>query len=101
MYVISINPENNTVTIGDNHELFTKKIYINDLSFLSGEAPENELSCFVKIRCAARPAEAVMRLSENGAVIEFSESQRAAAPGQTAAIYTDDILIGGGIICNP
>ncbi len=101
MYVISINPENNTVTIGDNHELFTEKIFIKDLSFLSGEAPRGNIPCFVKIRCAAKPAEAVMTLTDDGAFIEFSEPQRAAAPGQTAAIYTDDTLIGGGIICNP
>lgn len=101
MYVISINSQNNTVTIGDNHELFTQKIYINDLSFLSGEIPKEALPCFVKIRCAAKPAEAVIKFTETGAFIEFSEPQRAAAPGQIAAIYTDDILIGGGIICNP
>ncbi len=101
MYVISINPNNNTVTIGDNAELFTDKIFINDLSFLSGEAPQGDFPCFVKIRCAAKPAEAVMKLTEGGAFIEFAQPQRAAAPGQTAAIYTDDILIGGGIICNP
>ncbi len=101
MYVISINPENNTVTIGDNQELFTNKIHINDLSFLSGEVPENEFSCYVKIRCAAKPAKATFKLTDKGAIIEFCEPQRAAAPGQTAAIYIDDILIGGGIICNP
>lgn len=101
MYVISINPQSNTVTIGDNHELFTNRIFINDLSFLSGEAPESELNCSVKIRCAARPTDAVMKLTKNGALIEFTDPQRAAAPGQTAAIYTNDILIGGGIICNP
>lgn len=101
MYVISINSKDNTVTIGDNAELFTDKIFINDLSFLSGEAPRGDFPCFVKIRCAAKPAEAVMKLTEGGAFIEFAQPQRAAAPGQTAAIYTDDILIGGGIICNP
>ena len=39
---------------------------------------------------------------EGGRVrVVFDEPQRAAAPGQTAAIYIDDILIGGGTICNP
>lgn len=100
MYVLSINGDNNTVTIGDNCDLFTDKIHIKDISFLAGASPGDKFSCLVKIRCAARPAEATFTLTENGAEIIFSEPQRAAAPGQTAAIYIDDILIGGGTICN-
>lgn len=101
MYVISINAENNTVTIGDNEELFTSKILVNDLNFLSGKAPDQCFECFVKIRCAAKPAKASLTITDNGALIEFEQPQRAAAPGQTAAIYIDDILIGGATICNP
>ena len=101
MYVLSIDAEKNTVTIGDNNELFKKEIYIKDINFLSGSAPSNEFACQVKIRCAARPANATLTLSGNRGKITFEEPQRAAAPGQTAAIYIDDILIGGGTICNP
>lgn len=100
MYVISIDPDKNTVTIGDNEELFKKVINIKDLNFLSGKPPAEKFECEVKIRCAARPAKAVTRLTPPGATIEFDEPQRAAAPGQTAAIYINDILIGGGMICN-
>ena len=101
MYVLSIDPENNAVIIGDNNELFKKEIYIKDINFLSGSAPDKEIKCEVKIRCAARPAKATLTLSGDTGKIIFEEPQRAAAPGQTAAIYTDDILIGGGTICNP
>lgn len=101
MYVISLNPQNNTVTIGDNNELFKTEIFIKDINFLSGKAPSEQFPCQVKIRCAARPAQAVANITENCGKIIFNEPQRAAAPGQTAAIYTDDILIGGGTICNP
>ncbi len=100
MYVISIDSDKNTVTIGDNEELFKKVITVKDLNFLSGEAPAEKFECEVKIRCAARPAKAVAEITEQGATIEFQEPQRAAAPGQTAAIYINDILIGGGMICN-
>lgn len=100
MYVISIDADKNTVTIGDNEELFKKIIAVKDLNFLSGNAPAEKFECEVKIRCAARPAKAVAEITENGATIEFQEPQRAAAPGQTAAIYINDILIGGGTICN-
>lgn len=101
MYVISIDAENNTVTIGDNEELFKKTIFIKDLNFLSGASPSDSFECEVKIRCAARPAKASLTITDNGALIEFDQPQRAAAPGQTAAIYIGDILIGGGTICNP
>ncbi len=101
MYVLEINPENNTVVIGDNNELFKNSIHIKDINFLDDELKETEFSCQVKIRCAAKPADAIFRKTQTGAEIIFSEPQRAAAPGQTAAIYKDDILIGGGTICNP
>ena len=101
MYVLSIDAKNNAVIIGDNNELFKQEIHINDINFLSGQAPDNEFQCEVKIRCAARPAKATLSLSDDMGKIIFQEPQRAAAPGQTAAIYIDDILIGGGTICNP
>ena len=101
MYVLSIDAEKNAVIIGDNPELFKDEIYIKDINFLSGEAPCNEIDCEVKIRCAARPAKATLTLSGDMGKIIFAEPQRAAAPGQTAAIYINDILIGGGTICNP
>ncbi len=101
MYVLSIDAQNNTVTIGDNPELFKEKIYIRDINFTSGTAPCSAFQCEVKIRCAARPAKAIVTLTGGKGEIIFEEPQRAAAPGQTAAIYIDDILIGGGIICNP
>ncbi len=101
MYVLSIDAESNAVIIGDNNELFKEEIFVKDINFLSGNAPDNEFECEVKIRCAARPAKALLTLSGNSGKILFREPQRAAAPGQTAAIYIDDILIGGGTICNP
>ena len=101
MYVLSIDSENNAVIIGDNNELFKDEIFVKDINFLSGKAPDNEFQCEVKIRCAARPAKATFTLSGDTGKIVFLEPQRAAAPGQTAAIYIDNILIGGGTICNP
>ena len=101
MYVLAIDAQSNTVTIGDNPELFKDKIRIEAINFTSGREPAQEFRCEVKIRCAARPAGATLTLDGNYGEIAFDEPQRAAAPGQTAAIYVNDILIGGGTICNP
>lgn len=100
MYVLSIDAKNNTVTVGDNDELFKKEIFCSDVSFVSGKAPKEQILCEVKIRCAARPAEATLVMTgENTCKISFSEPQRAAATGQTAVFYNGDILLGGGTIC--
>ncbi len=101
MYVLSIDAKNNTVIIGDNEELFCDIVKLTDINFISGKALVDKTECFVKIRCASKPAEAVFIPNEDGGIIKFKEKQRAAAPGQTAAIYIEDILIGGGTICNP
>ena len=101
MYVLEINPQNNSVIIGDNDELFKSEIYIKNINFIDKDFDTERFSCQVKIRCAARPAQAIYEKTENGGKLIFSEPQRAAAPGQTAAMYKNDILLGGGTICNP
>lgn len=101
MYVLSIDKPSNKVTIGDNCDLFKTEITVNDIHFLAGNPPAEEFDCQVKIRCAARPADAHIAIMNDIAKITFSQPQRAAAPGQTAAIYIDNILYGGGTICNP
>lgn len=100
MYVLGIDAENNKVIIGDNEELFKSQITVENLNYLKGKTDKTSFNCSVKIRCAAKPADAVIEIQGDKAKITFDSPQRAAAPGQTAAIYIDDILIGGGTICN-
>jgi tRNA-specific 2-thiouridylase len=99
MYVLSIDAKNNTVTVGDNEELFKEEIFCSDVSFVSGQAPKAPIECEVKIRCAARPALATLTMTgDDTCSIKFAEPQRAAATGQTAVFYNEDILLGGGTI---
>ncbi|NMP37482.1 MAG: tRNA 2-thiouridine(34) synthase MnmA [Clostridiales bacterium] len=99
MYVTKIDAAANTVTIGKNDELFTNDITIQNISTVSGKPLPEALRCEVKIRCAAKPAPAVITpLPDRRAKIVFDLPQRAAAPGQTAAIYSGDTVLGGGEI---
>ena len=96
-YVVAKNPENNTVTLGRNEDLFTTYVKVREVNV--SRAFEFPGSFEVKIRYGHSAQPATVTLGENGsAEITFTEPQRAPAPGQSAVIYSGDLLVGGGII---
>ncbi len=100
-FVTAIDPEKNTVTLGDNDDLFRKTVVSEKNVFIRNDLTENILCKQIKakIRYAARPAHASIKISDDGNVVtEFEEPQRAPAPGQSIVFYLDDAVIGGGII---
>ena len=97
MYVLSKNAEKNTVTLGRNDELFKAEVEIRDTNFIIQPMPDSIYD--VKIRYAHKAASARVHLLDDGrARIVFDEPQRAPAAGQSAVIYKDSLLIGGGFI---
>ena len=97
MYVLSKDAESNTVTLGRNEELFTKEITLRS-SNISPAVSYGEKYC-VKIRYAHVPAPAAVYDMGDGCLkIIFDTPQRAPAKGQSAVIYKDELLLGGGII---
>lgn len=107
MYVKAIHPESAEVVLCENENLFTRTVPISVCSFAKygecGELPEEykEKEFDVKIRYAALPSPAVLHPSDNHpgrAELLFRESQRAPAPGQYAVFYSNEKVIGCGII---
>ncbi len=97
-FVISKNAEDNTVVLGDEELLFMRKVKVKDVSFVSGETPTEPIEAQVKLRYSMPPQPAVITKTEDGVIVEFSEPQRAATPGQAAVFYLGDTVLGGGII---
>ena len=98
-FVISKNVADNKVVIGDEEYLFSTKVKIKDLNFIPFETLNGELKVTAKLRYRHKEAPATLRMiSEDTAELEFSEPQRAAAPGQAAVFYDGNVVIGGGII---
>ena len=98
-YVCKIDAGSGTVTLGSDTELYSREVLVHDFNWISGEAPSGPIRCSAKIRYR-QPEQAanVEPLSENEALIRFDTPQSAVTPGQSAVLYDDDTVLGGGII---
>ena len=104
MFVLKLDNNNNTVTLGDNKDLFSNTVCSKNNFFTAtgnGALPKyfDGAEVEAKIRYAARPAKAVIRQTDEDIVeAVFAEPQRAATPGQSIVFYYKDMVIGGGFI---
>jgi len=98
LYVVRLEAETNRVVVGVDDELWVREVKVHRLNWLA-EALLPEAQVRVQIRYRQKPVSARVRtLDSAGAVIAFDDPVRAVTPGQVAAFYDDDRLLGGGII---
>ncbi len=70
---------------------------MHDVNWLA--APEGEIVCGVRIRHSRRELPVgTVTPDGDGAIVRFHAPVRAPTPGQTAAFYDGDRLLGGGFI---
>lgn len=100
MYVIGKDAESNRVILGKNEDLFTKSVSARNTSLcVRYDEISDGMRVSAKIRYNQPPVPGRLFLIEKDRVrIEFDESVRAVCPGQSLVFYSDDIVLGGGII---
>ncbi len=99
VFVTSIDPNANTVTLGDECDLFTNAFDVDDLVFQKCEYAAGERAeMLVKIRYAAPPVPCTVEFGENSARVTLCEHARAITPGQSAVFYNEQGVIFGGFI---
>lgn len=98
MFVMKIDAENNTITLGEKGMEFFKEIYAENINFISGEILKENMRASVRVRYQAKPAEATLVPHKNGVKIIFDSPQRAATPGQAVVFYDGDKVLGGGTV---
>lgn len=96
LFVLKIDPESNTVWLGEEKYLFKSEMEILDPHWLRPLDPEQMYN--VKIRYQHKGAPARLEKTARGYLVKFLEPQRAITPGQAAVFYNDKELVGGGWI---
>ena len=102
LYVVDVCPTEGRVVLGTKEECHTERMTVRAVNWIGCELPDSgELRAAVQVRYHHRPAACTIAADdehEGGVVVEFDEPQLAVAPGQGAAFYDGDRLLGGGWI---
>lgn len=100
LFVISINPENNVVYVGNEADLFKNNVKINNVNILDLFLEfEKEYDVDIKLRSTNNPDKAkIIFHSDFTADIKLLKSSRNVSRGQLCGIYIEDIVIASGFI---
>ena len=101
-YVLKVNPEKNTVMLGDAEQLLTNYMLVEHPRFVNRLEIDNEDNLTVRIRYRSQPVpcEVVRDIEDNKLLIHFHEAVSAVTPGQSAVFYLGNRLIGGAYIAS-
>lgn len=99
VYVISKDMEKNTVTVGQNSDLFTTEVLVGDVNFISIPELTAPMRVQAKTRYRQKADDATLSPNPDGTVtLTFDRPQRAVTRGQAAVFYDGDEVAGGGTI---
>lgn len=98
-FVRSIDPDNNTVTLCDNHELFSKEVTAKGINLISVDSIDESMRVKAKIRYRHEAQWATVTQTDKDTLqVVFDEPQRAITKGQSLVLYDGDTVVGGGEI---
>ncbi len=101
LYVLSIHPDTDRVTVGPDRDLYTRELIADRVNWISipDLIGDEEIRVEIKIRHRHDPAPATLRRLDGQHVTAiFDDPQRAITPGQAAVFYQGDDIVGGGWI---
>ena len=100
-YVLKINPQKNTVMLGDAEELKTSHMLVEDDRFVDEAEAMNSPQLSVRIRYRSKPIPCTLRRLDDGRLlVNFQSEASAIAPGQSAVFYIGNRLVGGSFIAS-
>lgn len=100
-YVIGKCLETNCIYVTQNNKHpwhFCQKLIASNLHWVKGSPPGSSFRCKAKVRYRQPDQECIVQVFPSTITVEFTQAQRAVAPGQSLVLYEDNVCLGGGII---
>jgi len=98
VFVTAINPESNTVTLGEREDLMKSEIMVGDLNFMKYDNLHLPMRLQCKIRYNSRAVECEAIQDGDMLKVRFMNPVSAPTPGQSAVLYEGDDVVVGGVI---
>jgi tRNA-specific 2-thiouridylase len=99
LYVVETDPARGEVVLGSRDECMADLCAVDELNWIGYDVPTSgEVRCLVQFRYNCTPAPATVTVDDTRATVAFDDPQLAVTPGQGAAFYAEDLLLGGGWI---
>ena len=100
-YVLKINPQKNTVMLGDAELLETSYMLAEHERFPNEAEAFASPDLTVRIRYRSRPIPCTLsRLEDGRLLVHFAHTASAIAPGQSAVFYIGQRVVGGALIAS-
>ena len=102
VYVLKLNPDKNTVMLGDAQDLVTRYMLVEQMKVVDAErfASEEGLSVRIRYRSKSVPCSIVREVEDGRVLVRFDEEVSAVTPGQSAVFYVGNRLVGGAFIAS-
>jgi len=98
LYVIHINKEQNSITLGKKNKLKKNVISFKKINWLGGNILPKKLDCSAKIRSTQEDLPGILDINNDHGTFTFETELDKTSPGQACVFYKNDQLLGGGWI---
>ncbi len=99
MYVIRINPSDNTVVLGRKDDLRRSQMKVRKPNFIKYDHLPQDQDVLTKVRYKDKGTMSQLSINPGGEIeVDFFAEVKGIAPGQSAVFYEGSDLLGGGFI---
>ena len=98
LYVIVINKDQNSITLGSKEKLKKNVINFKNINWLGGNILPKGLDCSAKIRSTQEDLPGILDINRDHGTFTFKSELDKTSPGQACVFYKNDQLLGGGWI---